>query len=81
MVSSPSSLLVALAMLRAGASGETAAELDAVLGLPQDRPDEAMNALLASLAKFDGDPGAVDEDNPPRKPVMHAASGLFVDKG
>jgi serpin B len=80
VVSSPGSLLVALAMLRAGASGETAAELDAVLNLPTENRDEAMNALLASLEKFDGDPGAVDEDNPPRKPVMHAANGLFVDK-
>ncbi|MDQ0863337.1 serpin family protein [Arthrobacter globiformis] len=80
VVSSPGSLLVALAMLRAGASGETAAELDSVLGLPLDQRDEAMNALLASLAKFDGDPGAVDEGNPPRRPVMHAANGLFVDK-
>ncbi|MDQ0616924.1 serpin family protein [Arthrobacter globiformis] len=81
VVSSPGSLLVALAMLRAGASGEAAAELDAVLGLPLDTRDEAMNALLASLAKFDGDPGAVDEDNPPRVPVMHGANGLFVDEG
>jgi serine protease inhibitor len=80
VVSSPGSALIALAMLRAGASGETAAELDAVLGLPLERRDEAMNALLGSLAKFDGDPGSVDEDNPPRKPVMHAANGMFVDK-
>jgi serpin B len=80
VVSSPGSLLVTLAMLRAGASGETAAELDSVVGFPEERRDEAMNAVLASLAKFDGDPGAVDEDNPPRRPVMHAANGLFVDK-
>jgi len=80
VVSSPGSLLIALAMLRAGASGETAAEMDGVLGLPAENRDEAMNALLASLEKFDGDPGSVDEDNPPRKPVMHAANGLFVDK-
>ncbi|MBD1542139.1 serpin family protein [Arthrobacter sp. IA7] len=79
VVFSPGSLLIALAMLRAGASGESAAELDSVVGFPEKR-DEAMNALLASLAKFDGDPGTVDEDNPPRQPVMHAANGLFVDK-
>ncbi|RAM38817.1 serpin family protein [Arthrobacter globiformis] len=79
VVSSPGSLLVALAMLRAGASGESATELDSVVGFPEKR-DQAMNALLASLATFDGDPGAVDEDNPPRQPVMHAANGLFVDK-
>ena len=80
VVSSPGSLLVALAMLRAGASGETAAELDSVVGFPAEKRDEAMNALLASLATFDGDPGTVDEDNPPHRPVMHAANGLFVDK-
>ncbi|MDE8669311.1 serpin family protein [Pseudarthrobacter sp. H3Y2-7] len=81
VVSSPGSLLVALAMLRAGASGGTAAEMDAVLQFPAARRDEAMNAVLASLEKFDGDPGSVDEENPPRKPVMHAANGLFVDRG
>ncbi|MFF2030539.1 serpin family protein [Arthrobacter sp. NPDC058192] len=80
VVSSPGSLLIALAMLRAGATGDTAAELDEMLGLPTDRRDAAMNALLASLEKFDGDPGAVDEKNPPRIPVMHMATGLFVDK-
>ncbi len=81
VVSSPASLLIALSMLRAGASGATAAEMDSALGLPAEGRDEAMNALLASLEKFDGDPGSVDEDDPPRKPVMHAANGLFVDKG
>ena len=35
VVSSPGSLLIALAMLRAGASGETAAEMDSVLGSPR----------------------------------------------
>ncbi|UKA50620.1 serpin family protein [Arthrobacter sp. FW305-123] len=81
VVSSPASLLIALSMLRAGASGATAAEMDTALGLPTEGRDEAMNALLASLEKFDGDPGSVDEANPPQKPVMHAANGLFVDKG
>ncbi|WP_091562394.1 serpin family protein [Arthrobacter sp. ok362] len=80
VVSSPGSLLIALAMLRSGASGDTAAELDGVLGLPVAHRDEAMNALLSSLDEFDGDPGSVDEKNPPRKPVMHAANGLFVDR-
>lgn len=81
VVASPGSLLIALAMLRAGAAGGTAAEMDAVLKLPRLKRDEAMNALLSSLEKFDGDPGSVDEANPPRKPVMHPANGLFVDQG
>jgi len=80
-VSSPGGLLIALAMLRAGASGESAAQLDEVLGWPRAGRDEATNGLLASLAKFDGDPGSVDEENPPRQPVLHSANGLFVDHG
>ncbi|MFF1254123.1 serpin family protein [Pseudarthrobacter sp. NPDC058329] len=80
VIASPGSLLIALAMLRAGASGEAAAEIDAVLGLPETDRDEAMNALLASLEEYDGDPGSVDEDNPPAKPLVHTANGLFVDK-
>ena len=80
VIASPGSLLIALAMLRAGASGEAAAEMDAVLGLPDADRDEAMNALLASLEEYDGDPGSVDEDNPPAKPLVHTANGLFVDK-
>jgi serine protease inhibitor len=81
VVSSPGSLLIALAMLRAGATGGTAAEMDSVLQFPAEKRDEAMNSVLRSLEKFDGDPGSVDEENPPRKPVMHTANGLFVDKG
>jgi serpin B len=81
VVSSPGSLLIALAMLRTGASGATAAEMDSALGLPAEHRDEALNALLASLEAFDGDPASVDEKDPPRRPVLHTANGLFVDKG
>ncbi|MET3921194.1 serpin family protein [Arthrobacter sp. UYEF20] len=81
VISSPGSLLIALAMLRAGASGGTATEMDRALGLPAENRDESLNALLASLEEFDGDPASVDEKNPPRKPVMHTANGLFVDQG
>ncbi|HSU71944.1 MAG TPA: serpin family protein, partial [Micrococcaceae bacterium] len=59
VVTSPASLLVALAMLRAGASGPTADEMDEVIGLPPQGRDEAMNAVLASLSPYDGDPGSV----------------------
>ncbi|KQN89033.1 serpin family protein [Arthrobacter sp. Leaf69] len=81
VVSSPGSMLIALAMLRAGASGGTAAEMDGVLGLPAEHRDAALNALLASLEAFDGDPASVDEKDPPRRPVLHTANGLFIDKG
>ncbi|WP_455836635.1 serpin family protein [Pseudarthrobacter siccitolerans] len=80
VVASPGSLLIALAMLRSGATGDAAAEMDAMLGLPADGRDEAMNGLLAALEDYDGDPGSVDEENPPAKPLVHIANGLFVDR-
>ncbi|WP_227007718.1 serpin family protein [Pseudarthrobacter sp. AB1] len=51
IVSSPGSLLVALAMLRAGAYGETAAEMDSVLRFPAAKRDAAMNSVLRSLER------------------------------
>src|SRR6478672_3762405 len=41
VVASPGSLLIALAMLRTGATGKTAAEMDRTLGLPADHLDSA----------------------------------------
>ncbi len=52
VVSSPGSLLSALAMLRSGATGKTAAEMDSVLQFPAEKRDEAMNSVLRSLEKF-----------------------------
>ncbi|WDF34303.1 serpin family protein [Arthrobacter agilis] len=77
-VTSPLSALYALSMLRAGAGTTTAAEMDAVLGLPVSHRDEAMNALLVEVQRFDGDPGDVDDDDPPRTPLLHLANGVFV---
>ncbi len=79
-VTSPVSALYALSMLRAGAGTTTAEELDAVLGLPAEH-HEAMNALLAAVERFDGDPGGVDEDDPPEKPLLHLANAVFVPEG
>lgn len=77
-VTSPVSALTALAMLRVGARTTTAEELDSVLAFPARHRDEAMNALLARWALHDGDPGSVDEEEPPEEPVLHLANGLFV---
>lgn len=76
-VTSPLGALYALSMLRAGAGTTTAVELDAALGL-QPEHHEAMNALLASVEDFDGDPGSVDEEDPPGKPLLHLANAVFV---
>jgi serine protease inhibitor len=76
-VTSPLGALHALSMLRAGAGTTTADEMDAVLGLT-DRHHDVMNALLASVQQFDGDPGDVDEENPPARPLLHLADAVFV---
>lgn len=76
-VTSPLGALHALSMLRAGAGTTTADEMDTVLGLT-DHHHEAMNALLASVQQFDGDPGDVDEENPPARPLLHLADAVFV---
>ncbi|GAA1120237.1 serpin family protein [Arthrobacter flavus] len=80
-VTSPVSALYALSMLRAGAATTTAAEMDEVLGFPAAHRDEAMNALLGLWEQYDGDPGSVDEDNPPSAPLLHLANGIFIDEG
>ncbi|NKX50340.1 serpin family protein, partial [Arthrobacter deserti] len=78
---SPAGLLVALAMLRAGAGSRTAAELDAVLGFPQQHRNEAVAALLAVWAAYDGDPACAAAAGPPQRPVLHLANGIFADSG
>ena len=80
-VASPAGLLAGLAMLRAGAGSGTAAELDAVLGFPLQRRDEAVGALLAHWAGYEGDPACVAADRPPQRPVLHLANGIFAASG
>ncbi|HEY9312763.1 serpin family protein [Williamsia sp.] len=75
-VVSPWGAMVTLQMLRAGAGGNTAAELDSVLGVSDT---EAVAALIGQLDRVSGDPGGVDRKNPPSPPVFHQASGIFID--
>jgi serpin B len=66
LVYSPTSLALAFAMLREGAGGQTAAEIDEVLHFPADR-QTAYNALIHELA----DVGEGD--------VLEVNDALFVD--
>lgn len=54
LVCSPLSLYIALGMLRQGARGDTAAELDDVLGVSVDRLDAGLNTILQLLAQRSG---------------------------
>ncbi|MCO7275043.1 serpin family protein [Cellulosimicrobium cellulans] len=79
VVVSPASAVVALSMLAEGARGETAASLDAALGATgQDRTD-AVNALLAALQDYDGDPALVQKDELPKTPLVHVANQVVLD--
>ncbi|ABY21942.1 serpin (serine proteinase inhibitor) [Renibacterium salmoninarum ATCC 33209] len=78
-VVSPASALIALSMLREGASEEGAQEMDSVLGWGSDR-QRGINAVLAELQKYDGDPASVDKANPPEKPAAKTSNGIFVQK-
>lgn len=77
-VLSPLSIMLALAMLREGASGESAAQLDAVLGLDPENPGEAVADLRARLGELDGEVGTIDRKEPPESPLLHLADALFV---
>lgn len=78
-VVSPASLVVALAMLAEGASGASAATFDQVLGASGDARTDAVNALSAALARWEGDPSLVAAKHPPETPMVHLANQVVVD--
>lgn len=51
---SPLSIVLALGMLRAGAQGDSAAELDALFGVDGSALPAALNAVDQRLAELDG---------------------------
>lgn len=77
-VVSPLSLQLALALLREGASGTVAAEIDAVAGLGGSQSVADLRALLAEL---DGDVAGIDPKDPPSTPVLHIADSVFTQDG
>jgi serine protease inhibitor len=81
VVTSPSSLAVALGMLAEGARGRTLAELEAVLGASGAERKDAFAALRGALASMDGDPAVVKKDELPETPVVHLADQVVVDDG
>lgn len=84
-VASPLSIAVAFAMLRAGAGGTTAAELDTVFGFPAAGRDEAYNAISGRLATDavppKRDTSTRDPNQPSKPPVVSIGNALFPQKG
>jgi serine protease inhibitor len=79
VVTSPSSVMVALGMLAEGARGTTLSELEAVLGAAGTRRKDAFAALRGTLLRMDGDPAVVKKDELPDVPVVHLADQVVVD--
>ncbi|MBB3038815.1 serpin family protein [Hoyosella altamirensis] len=86
-VYSPVSIAYAFAMLRAGAEGETAAQLDAVFGFPAEGLNEAVRALADEAVTVDDVPPRTESgetrgpDDEPAEPIVALANGLFVQEG
>lgn len=83
-VVSPLSMAVAFAMARAGASGQTAKELDAAFGFPASGRDEAYNAITSRLVTADVPPkpkGERKADAKPNPPVVSIGNALFPQQG
>lgn len=78
-VVSPSSLVMALAMLTEGARGDTLAALDKLLGASGEDRRDAVAALRGALLAFDGDPGAATAKELPERPIVHLANQVVVD--
>ena len=78
---SPHSITSALALARAGAAGETATQMDAVLHLPPQAP-AAYRALVTALTTIP-EIEEYSEKGPQKTPAygLSIANGLFVRKG
>ncbi len=79
LVFSPASAVVALTMLGEGATNAGAAELDGLLGAGGDDRSVAVNALVGVLRPFDGDPGSVNDEDLPERPLLHVANNVVLD--
>lgn len=83
-VVSPLSAAYAFAMARAGAGGQTAAEIDRALRFPADGLHPAVDALTRRLVTAQvptpADPGP-RRPGPARAPVLCVANGLFPQHG
>ncbi len=77
-VVSPLSLQLALALLREGATGTAAEEIDVAAGLAGS---QAVADLRALLATYEGDVAGIDPEEPPATPLLHIADSAFLQRG
>jgi serpin B len=83
-VISPLSIAYAFAMARAGAGGQTAAQLDQVFGFPATGVHDAFNAITRQVVTADVPPAkarGTRKDSTPRPPVVCLGNALFPQRG
>lgn len=86
-IASPASIAFAFGMVRAGARGETATQIDDVLGFPTSGPHLALNAVTRQVVTTDHAPPRPSGDTKrepgekPKPPVVAVANALFAQDG
>lgn len=82
VVLSPLCVGYAFALARAGAKGETAAQIDRVFGFPGDGVHDALNSLNRQVVTAEGPPGPRPQRTPgvTLPPTVSIANGLFVQR-
>lgn len=78
-VASPASAAIAVGMLAEGANGQTASELDRLLGATGAERTDALNAISASLADLDGPLDGIKGGAIPDKTTVHLANNVVMD--
>ena len=78
-VVSPSSLMMALAMLTEGARGDTLTALDTMFRASGEDRRDAVAALRGALLALDGDPAVATAAELPERPIIHLANQVVVD--
>ncbi|MGW5362370.1 serpin family protein [Actinopolymorpha pittospori] len=83
-VASPASIAFAFGMLRAGARGRTAAQIDQALRFPSGGPHVALNALTRSIGTVaeapPKDSGSRDAGEAPKPPIVSIANSVFAQQ-
>ncbi|MGS2648493.1 serpin family protein [Streptosporangium sp. LJ11] len=87
-VLSPLSIGYAFGLARAGATGATATELDAVFGFPSEGPHTSLNTLTRQIVTTDDPPPRTEPDaerdaqeRTPEPPTVGIANELFTQEG
>lgn len=78
---SPSSLVLALATVAEGATGQSETSLNDALGAAGEARSKAYGALRQSLKAYEDLPEELDAKNPPETPVVHQANRVVIMAG